>query len=108
MTQRAAKVCGGAGTWLAAVADGKVLGEKAMQHRLVDAIDSDASRSQPPSEVGRALQIVLFSNTRISVTPQVVGEIPNDGSKCAVPCAIARADFRNDLRDHDRSPERWR
>jgi hypothetical protein len=108
MTERASKVCGGAGTWLAATADGKVLGKKSMQHRLVDVIESNALRSQPPSEVRRALQIVLYSNTRISATPQVFCENPNDRFKCAVPCTIARDDFRNYLHDHDRSPERWR
>jgi hypothetical protein len=108
MTERTAKVYRGAGTWLAAMADGKVRHKKPMQHRFVDVLERNALRSQPPSKVRRALQIVLDGDTCISSTFQVSRESSNDCFKCAVPCPIARDDFRNDLRDHDRSPERWR
>lgn len=63
MTERAAKVCGGARIWLAALEHGKVHRKKAMQHRLIDVMEINTLRSQPPSEVGRALQVVLDSNT---------------------------------------------
>src|ERR1700693_5762865 len=104
MTERAAKVCGGARTWLAAMGHGKVYRKKAMQHRLSDAIEINVLRSQPPSEVGRALQIVLDSNTCVSAMPQVSGISSDNWFEYAVPCD----DFRNVLRDHGCSPQRWR
>jgi hypothetical protein len=48
------------------MANGKVRRKKAMQHQLIDVMEINVLRSQPPSEVGRALQVVLDSNTRAS------------------------------------------